>query len=205
MSKKNINHIPKKFRDLGKSFVGNIVKDNNSSFSSFPKGMKFYGKESNEEIILVIRSHWIVLAFQVFFALIVILIPFLLLFVFESFSINIPFFISIMITALIIAISILTNAIVKWFYNVSIITNQRVVDLDFISIMSHSMSEAQLDRIEDVTHKQVGILGSLFDIGSVYIQTAGAKSEIEFHNIPRPRDVQDILVDLLELKKKRKI
>ena len=60
-------------------------------------------------------------------------------------------------------------------------------------------------RIEDVSHTTIGIIGSIFDIGTVYIQTAGAKAEIEFQNIPRPRDVQDILYDLLELKQEGEI
>ena len=71
--------------------------------------------------------------------------------------------------------------------------------------MNHSMAEAQLERIEDVTHKQLGVIGSVFDVGSVYIQTAGAQNEIEFSNVPRPRDIQDILFDLLELKQKGEI
>ena len=71
--------------------------------------------------------------------------------------------------------------------------------------MAHSMSEAQLEKIEDVTHKQLGILGSFFDVGSVYIQTAGTAQNIEFTNVPRPRDIQDILIDMLESKQKGEI
>jgi membrane protein YdbS with pleckstrin-like domain len=205
MNKDNTVSVPKKFRDLKKSFLSSIVKNNNFSFKSFPRGLKFYGKESNEEIILVIRAHWIVLAFQVFIAVIILSLPLFVSLIFSSFGLNSFFEISLYISSFVIATTIITDGYVKWFYNVSIITNERIVDLDFVNVMSHSMSEAQLDRIEDVTHKQIGALGSLFDIGSVYVQTAGAKSEIEFHNIPRPRDVQDILVDLLELKKGKKI
>lgn len=205
MPKVNNNHIPKKFRDLDESFVGNIIKDNNHSFKSFPKGLKFYGKENSEEIILVVRSHWIVLLTHFFISLLILILPFIIFLAFRTTFSNIPFLISLIVVCTTISLTIATNGFIKWFYNVSIITNRRVVDLDFINIMAHSMTEAPLDKIEDVTHKQVGLLGSIFDIGSVYIQTAGAKSELEFHNIPRPRDVQDILVDLLALKKKGRI
>jgi hypothetical protein len=45
-----------------------------------------------------------------------------------------------------------------------------------------------------------GLLGSIFDFGSVYIQTAAAQPEFVFEFVPRPREVQDTLLDLLELK-----
>jgi membrane protein YdbS with pleckstrin-like domain len=64
------------------------------------------------------------------------------------------------------------------------------------------MSEIQLDKIQDVTDKQIGAMGSFFDIGSVFVQTAGSNQDVEFQNIPRPRDVHDILSDLLEMQEK---
>lgn len=87
----------------------------------------------------------------------------------------------------------------------SIITDQRIVDVDFSNVLFHRFSEAQLEQIEDVTHTVAGIWGSIFDYGTVYIQTAGSKPEFEFINIPRPRDVQDTLLDLLEMKQKGQI
>ena len=47
-----------------------------------------------------------------------------------------------------------------------------------------------------------GLVGSLFDVGTVYFQTAGATAEIEFDSIREPRIIQDILYDLLDSKKK---
>jgi hypothetical protein len=45
----------------------------------------------------------------------------------------------------------------------------------------------------------------MFDVGTIYIQTAGAKSELEFDGIHKPKEVQDVLSDLLESKKEGKI
>ena len=41
----------------------------------------------------------------------------------------------------------------------------------------------------------------MLDVGTIYIQTAGTKSEIEFDGIHKPKEVQDILSDLLQSKK----
>lgn len=199
------NNIPKKFKNLKRSFVENIAINNDHSFKSFPKGLKFHGKEKGEEIVLVIRSHWIVYLPQALITLLVLALPWVLAALADGVFKNFPIFMSLLVSSFLIALSIVVASLVRWYYNVSIITDQRVIDLDFPNIMSHSMSEAQLEKIEDVTHKQIGIIGSFFDVGSVYIQTAGTAQNIEFTNIPRPRDVQDILIDMLESKQKGEI
>lgn len=199
------NNIPKKFRNLKKSFLESIILRNDHSFKSFPKGMSFHGKERDEAVILVIRSHWIVYVPQILIALLVLVLPWVLGAIFSDIFKSTIIFLALLITSLLIGGSILVSTLLKWYYNVDMITDQRVVDLDFPNIMAHTMSEARLENIEDITQKQLGLLGSVFDVGTVYVQTAGTSQNIEFQNIPRPRDVQEILVDLLESKEKGEI
>lgn len=203
--RENPNLVPKKFRKLKKSFLERLQDGNNSSFMSFPKNLSFYGKESTENVILVVRSHWIFYVPYLGISLVVLFLPVLIQMVVSDLSKSTSFFIAMFLSGLTVSLTVIVYAFVKWFYNVNIITDKRVIDLDFTSVVSHSLSEARLDKIEDVTHKQLGALGSIFDIGTVYIQTAGATAEIEFDNIPRPREVQDILYDLLESKEKGEI
>ncbi len=203
--KEDKNKIPVKFRNIKRSFMDTISINNNYSFMSFPKELNFHGKEKGEQVVLILRSHWIVTVPYLFLAVIVFVLPFVLASLMPTFFSSIALLISLIITSLLVSLGIMVSTFVKWFYTVHIITDQRVVDLDFTSIMNHSMAEAQLEKIEDVTHKQLGIIGSIFDVGSVYIQTAGSQNEIEFSNVPRPRDIHDILFDLLELKQKGEI
>ena len=204
-TKPESNKIPKKFRNLKRSFMENITLKNDHSFKSFPKGLKFHGQEQEEQVILIIRSHWIVYVPQILLAILVLVLPWVLGAIAPVIFKSVAIFLSLLITSLLTGASILVSAIVKWYYNVDMITDQRVVDLDFPNIMAHTMSEAQLEHIEDVTQKQLGLLGSIFDVGTVYIQTAGSNQNIEFTNIPRPRDVQEILSDLLESKENGEI
>lgn len=203
--KEGPNKLPRKFRSLKRSFVENITLHNDSAFKSFPQGVNFHGKEQEEDIVLVIRSHWIVYLPQVLSAFLVLVFPWIFGAIFSEIFKSTAIFLAIIITSVLICASVLVSALLKWYYNVNIITDQRVIDLDFPNIMTHSMSEAQLEHIEDVTTKQIGALGSLFDIGSVYIQTAGTSQNIEFQNVPRARDIQDILIDMLESKQKGEI
>ncbi|HAM96681.1 TPA: hypothetical protein DCP76_02690, partial [Patescibacteria group bacterium] len=196
------NKVPKKFRNLKRSFMKNITLRNDHSFKSFPKGLRFHGQEQEEQVILIIRSHWIIYVPQILLAILVLVFPWLLGAIVPAIFESVVIFISLLITSFLIGISILVSAIVKWYYNVDMITDQRVVDLDFPNVMAHTMSETQLEHIEDITQKQLGLLGSIFDVGTVYVQTAGSAQNIEFTNVPRPRDVQEILSDLLESKEK---
>jgi membrane protein YdbS with pleckstrin-like domain len=203
--KKETIKVPKKFKKTGKSFLPKLTASNDVSFKAFPKSLNFNGKEEEEEVVLVVRSHWIFLVPKVLLAILLPILITVIYAVFPGIFNSFAMFFGILIAGAVISISILATAFLKWYYNVNIVTDQRVVDVDFHNIVSHTMSEAQLEKIEDISHSVLGIVSSIFDIGTVYIQTASATAEIEFQNIPRPSDVQDILSDLLELKQKGEI
>ena len=203
--RENPNHIPKKFRKLKKSIINDLQTSNNSSFRAFPKNFNFSGKEKDESIVLVIRSHWIIYVPQIAMGFFVLLLPTLIYLSISATEGSIVFLTGMTITSVMIAITLFMYAFLRWYYNVDIVTDKRVLDLDFHSIISHSLAEARLNKIVDITHKQMGIVGSVFDIGTIHIQTAGTVAEIDFDKIPRPRDVQNILYELLENKKKGEI
>jgi hypothetical protein len=206
-----MNKIPKKFAKLNKSFLEKINKDTSSgpssAFCAFPEGVSFTGQDTKESIILMVRKHPAVYILHAFLLLLFILSPLFLFPVFSSMlgGAHITLWLGASILIWLIAITFAFDAFMKWYYTVNIITDERIVDVDFVSILYHKFTDAQLERIEDVTHKPVGVFSSIFDYGNVYIQTAGAKPEIVFDSVPRPRDVQDTLSDLLELKQEGKI
>lgn len=200
-----LKNIPPKFQKLGKSFVAGITRHIDSSFNPFPRNFSFHGREEDETVVLVVRSHWIMYFPHVIAALLVLAIPWILAVSVPDIIINGFVFSSLLITVILLSLSILINAYISWFYNVSIITDERIIDIDLPSIMSHTVSEIQLDKIQDVTDKQNGVLGNVLDIGSVYIQTAGSNQDVEFQNISRPRDVHDTLSDLLDMKEEGRI
>jgi membrane protein YdbS with pleckstrin-like domain len=201
----SMKNIPSKFRKLDKSFVEGITGHTDSSFNPFPDNFSFHGREQDETVILVVRSHWVMYLPHLIAAILVLAIPWILAISIPDILISGFVFSSLLITVLLLSFSILINAYVSWFYNVSIITDERIIDMDLPNVMSHTVSEVQLDKIQDVTDKQSGVLGNVFDIGSVYIQTAGSNQDVEFQNISRPRDVHDTLSDLLDMKEEGKV
>lgn len=205
---KERKYIPKKFAKVDKSFINKLRSEEEhgplSSFSIFPKKVTFYGKDPKEDIVLIVRTHWIAFVPNFLLILLVLAIPI----IFLSLSSQFAFFgskvlyIGMLIVCLTIALNITITSIVKWYYTVNIVTDQRIVVIKTENAFYHSYAEAQLEKIEDVTHTNIGALGNIFDVGNVQIDTAGHGVDFSLKMIPRPRDMQDVINDLLEMKQK---
>jgi len=200
--------IPKKFQKANKSFVDRVCKEEEvrplSSFSAFPQKVSFYGKDSDEEIVLIVRRHWIAYVPDVLIVFLVLLLPFILAIFSSAFPIlgTTVLYIGMMVMSIGIVSSLLLTTFLKWYYTVHIVTDQRIVVIKMNNAFYHSYSEAQLEKIEDITHQHVGFLGTFFDVGDLSVDTAGHEVDFKLTMLPRPKEMQDILNDLLEMKQK---
>lgn len=203
--------IPKKFSKVDKSFVNRLLQSEDKSvfntFSVFPKKLNFYGKEPGEEIVLVVRSHFIAYVPSTFLGLLFLILPVIII----ALSMKIEFlnsaviYVGLFIVGIILCINILVTTILKWYYTVNIITDQRIVVVRMDNAFYHLYSEAQLEKIEDVSHKPIGFWSNIFDVGDVDIDTAGHEVDFHLKTLPKPRELQDVINDLLEMKQKGNI
>ncbi len=199
--------VPAKFKNSKKSFVQRLVDNsdisNFGSFCAFPSAVQFNGQDQGENVILVVRQHPAVFWPSYLAIIALIFAPFLFWSVFSEISgLGGGFMLGITLLMWLVVFTYAFDIFLKWYYSVNIVTDERIVDVDFISVLFHRFSEAQLEKIEDVSHAPVGILSSIFDYGDVYIQTAATKPEFDFIGVPKPREIQDTLLDLLEMKQK---
>ncbi len=86
----------------------------------------------------------------------------------------------------------------RWFFNIYIVTNQRVVDVDFIHLLYKEFSEARLEKVQDLSYKTGGIFAAFFNYGDVEIQTAAELPNFEFDAVPRPESVIQTISELVE-------
>lgn len=196
--------IPKKFKEKEFTFIETFVngKEKDKSFQAFPKNVKFVQKGKDEEIILVIKRHWSAYATHILLAFVIPLISLILLFVTR----NLPniygestIYLGLFMASVVISVNIIVTALMQWYYNVAIITDKRVVALDVVSVFHHTYTEILWRRIQDVSHDSVGLLSSIFDIGNIFIDTAGEGVDLTLPFIPKPRDVQDVIDNLVDL------
>jgi len=179
-----------------------------STFTPLPPGIQFENQETGETIMLALRRHWVTNLSWVASGLIFLLLPlFLLPLVGRVFLITLPLTIPaayvFVLTAFyyLIIFGFLLIQYATWFYHVGIITNFRIIDIDFTSLMSRNISYVDLVDIVDVDVTQAGLWQTIFNYGNVLMQTEGLKANFEFHHIPKPNKVADVISDLTRQRK----
>lgn len=181
----------------------NIDTNPLSNFCAFPHGTNFAGQDDDEHLVLILRQHPAVFLGQYLMILFLIILAFVLPGIWKTMNLGgvatVTLSTGTFLLTILVAMTFSFDVFIRWYFGVNLVTNKRVVDVDFTNVMSHRFSETRLEHIEDVTHKVVGILGMIFNYGTVYIQTAGSQNEFEFNNVIKPAIVQDTIMDLLEL------
>jgi hypothetical protein len=162
-----------------------------------PKKISFETQESKEEIIIIIRRHLITNLKWISTLILMSIIP-LFISEFPAYAILPPKFqfMTIVIWYILTLIMALENFL-SWYFNVNIITDERIIDVDFHSLIYKRISEAKLDQIQDVTYSQGGFIESIFNYGTINIQTAANVPELEFEKVPQPAAVTKIINQLI--------
>lgn len=164
----------------------------------------FPGQQSNESIYIVVRQHWVILAKRLAVWLILAAALVLAKRVIPDLGPEIlsgPLAKLIDIGVQVYILFLVTSLFIIWvlyYLNMYIVTDERIVDVDQKGLFSHHVSELNIEKIEDVTSEINGILGHIFDYGTVYIQTAGTKGRFDFENVPNPGQITKTILHLYE-------
>lgn len=149
--------------------------------------------KEGENVVRLIRRHALTLAPVLGLAVLLIVLPFFLLFpLFGLGAVGVVMFVA----AVLIGIVVAGRAFLLWDADVLILTTHRLVDVDQKGLFSRNVTEAQLTSIQDVSWGKKGIWQTLLGMGSIMIQTAGASSNIEAVQVPRPQQLAEFLNDL---------
>lgn len=163
-------------------------------FAPQPVGVSFETQQKDEKIILMLRAHIVTLTGAILEILFLAILPVLV--VLLNFSGFDPYsaFVARQIFWIHLSWYLFTFGfafykLIFWYFNVYLVTNERIVDFDFRGILHKETAYANLNQIQDVTPKVVGFFQTFFHYGNVFIQTAAAKNEFEFHAVEKPDTV----------------
>lgn len=176
-----------------------------AAFIKRPEGVSFETQEKKEEIILLLRRHWITNLPWLIGAVFMILAPlFLKFFPFLDF---LPWRYQLMAVVIwyMLALVFIFEKFLSWVFNVNLVTDERIVDIDFYSLIYKEISHCKIDRIQDVTYRTGGVIRTIVDYGDVIIQTAGEEPVFEFKAIPKPASVVRKINDLIVEEEREKI
>ena len=166
------------------------------SFNIMPGRVRFETQEVREKVILLLRRHWFTQVGWMITAGLMLLVPLGLIWIplLSFLPSNYQFMAMVMWYLLIIAF--IYEKFITWFFHVFIITDERVIDVDFYNLLYKEISEAKLDNIEDVTYRQGGMVRAWLNYGNVAMQTAGEKREFMIEDVAEPNRVVKVLNEL---------
>lgn len=165
---------------------------------------RFVAQQEDEEIVLLLRAHPITNIPWILLAVFMLILPSLILG--GGLFTAVPgkfMFIGKLVWYLVTLVFVLEK-ILYWYYSVFIITNERLVDIDFYNLMYRAVTYANLNHIEEPESITGGFIRSIFQYGDVYVTTASEKPTVEALNVPFPDKVVDIISRLAEELEKRR-
>jgi len=168
-----------------------------------PPHTSYEGEDKDEVILYVLRqSVWTNVGW-IIGATLLVFVPFFVLPLLPDF-ITVNLKLTMIMFWYLVLFGYTFQRFINWFFNVYIISNKKIIDVDFHGILYKNISEASLSSIEDVTSVVKGAMGVTFNIGDVLIQTAGESREFDFEGVDNPSKVRDIISDLVSQHKRKK-
>lgn len=172
------------------------------AFTALPSDIRFETQEADEKIILLLRRHWVTNLHWLVLGVIFILAPTV---IFPALSflrvfnfIPGPFQMVALIGFYVFIFTYIFISYLSWYFNVYILTDRRVIDVDFYNLLYKEVSSCEINKIQDVTYQVNGAFKIFFDYGTVFIQTAGEEKNLEFEMVPKPALVVKKLTELIE-------
>jgi len=164
----------------------------------------FTGQREKEEVIEVIHRHWFNILSHFFllviFSFLLIASPLILTVFFPDLLsseqglfflfLENTFFIFIWLFGFLLWID--------YYFDVWIITNERIIDIEQKGLFNRHVSELNFSNIQDVTITVEGIIPTMLNYGEVFIQTAAEQERFRFHMVPDPYRIKDVIMKISE-------
>ncbi len=83
-----------------------------------------------------------------------------------------------------------------WRRNKLIITNEHIVDIDQIGLFNRTVSTLRLEEIQDITAKVHGPMQTIFQYGTLLIQTAGERENFVLDYIAEPYEIEHYILKI---------
>ncbi len=156
-------------------------------------------KNPNEEIILLVRRHWLIFLGYISFWILLAIGPVALyglaiyfnIFI-DNISDEVYALVAFLISLYYIYVCLFAyHAFIDYYLDVWIITNERIVNTEQNGVFSRVTSELSFRNVQDVTIEINGILPTIFNYGNVYIQTAAEKNRFVFEQVADPQIISN--------------
>lgn len=172
-----------------------------SSFLLNPADISFENQEEDEKILLFVRKSkilnlkWILIA-SILFPLPLFVLPFVNL---TSFLSLFPFKYIFYFTVLyfLVLVTYVYVNFITWYFNIALVTNLRLIDVDFSGLIYKNVAITKLSLVQDVSFTQVGVIRNMFNYGDILVQTAASLDNFIFEAAPNPEKASHTIENLI--------
>lgn len=166
----------------------------------------FHGQHTGEKIIKIIRRHWLNIAQQYFIIIGIVFLMIISLNILPMYFIEndeLPVF---MFVQSLLAIVLWIYSFIIWidfYFDVWIITDKRIVNIEQKALFVRSVSELKFDKVQDVSTEIIGLIPTVLNFGDVHVQTAGNTERFLFHKVPDPQKIKGLIMNMQAMTAKR--
>lgn len=157
----------------------------------------------DEQTMFFLRPHWFVLLPLILAFAVILILPAAAWFgvrIASPFFFDVPGYAPLYVLGasifFLFAWLFLFQNFIDFFLDIWVITTHRIIDITQTGMFGRTTAELTLDRVQDVTSEVNGFIHTVFDYGTIYIQTAGERERFTFENIPRPTHIAKQILDL---------
>ncbi|MBI2410993.1 MAG: PH domain-containing protein [Candidatus Kerfeldbacteria bacterium] len=166
--------------------------------------LRFPTQRPGEHVVLLLRRNWTVLARNISYLILLLIIPPLLfigMYVFTEFRINpasVSYILIVEGVSIYYLFSLLAyfHSFVDYHLDIWVVTDQRIVSIEQEGLFQRVISELNILKIQDVTSEVKGKVQTFLDYGQVYIQTAGKAERFIFEQVSHPAEVEKIILQV---------
>jgi len=163
----------------------------------------FIRQKSYEKIVFMLRRHYITFVPTIVLFIFLFLAPLAVYFLTTNLVTNFlsgetawPITVILSSIYYLSVILFFFSFFITFYLDLTIVTNDRLVDIEQTSLFGRTVAEVDLSEIQDATSEIRGFFPSLFKYGNLTIQTAGAVPKFFIKNIPNPDFVRQRILDL---------
>lgn len=204
------NKEPKKKESLSieslRKMVGGIGRESFfTSLASFPKKVCFDVQNDEEVVVLFMRQHPIVNLPWIILTIFLLTLPSVFIFFPPYAALPGTFQMVMNLTYYLFVAGWILGNFMTWFYNIYILTDERIVDVDFVNLFYRVVSTAKIEEIQDVNIVSSGMMEVFFNMGSVFIQTAAEVPEFVFERVPHPDKIGKLINQMIDEEEQEKL
>jgi hypothetical protein len=153
--------------------------------------------QNGEEVVLQLRRHPVYAILQVLGTIVVGVLLLLLVNWLAGLLPNLSTLWTIANVIIVVgAVLIGFVAFYRYYNDLWLVTNQRLIDSTKTTPFNHTVSSTDLINVQDIGVQKKGILATMFNFGDVVCQTASTRGNFVFRGVPNPTEMLEKIDEL---------